>query len=511
MELVAKQSPRPSTIGDGTRVPTILERRRHNELLPIHRLPPELLHAIIVNSYTQVSYKHVFALRSTCKHWKEIVDSIPQLWAQIALHHTTDFLSTILQKSKARPLEVSCKKSNSENDRAFNERVMNFLLQVGPTTGRWGSLHYSASTGAQHGWILGLPLHNLETLSVRISGTAVNYTGGFAAPRLQNLDVHRLSLNWRSFSDLRSFQIDSCRPSPTVDELYMLLKSSPKLEHFKIARDWTSATGRATDLSNVHSTPILLPRLRSIVVVQVPFVSYSRLLDLVESPNLHRFLAFHHFQDFSLDFTPMFESAGRFIGAPGDSHGDDDTSRISISGTNDLFSVGVGDRRVILKNYEWARGTGQGERRAALATVLGHFDVTSRESIKMIRISGFRSQETTDIAHVLNRKLPNVEELEMKVCASSSALAGLSILGRVSSSPADRKEDWLFPGLFRFQFYATKYLACDRVLEVLKARNLGPVQAIRQLTIEGGRIRLDTVDKLREYLQEFNMTGTEVV
>ncbi|KAG8928743.1 hypothetical protein FRC01_005419 [Tulasnella sp. 417] len=218
MTLFANPSSRPSTICD-EEVTAILERRRPNELLPIHRLPPELLHAIIEKSYTRVSYKRVFALRSTCKHWMEVVDSMPQLWAQIALDHNSNLLSMILQKSKTQPLEVSCKKSDFESDSAFDHRMAIFLHEVGPSAWRWSSLHYSASTNPQHERILGLPLHNLKRLSVRISGTAVNYIGGFAASRLQNLDVHRLSLNWGSLSDLRSLQIDACIPSPTVDEL----------------------------------------------------------------------------------------------------------------------------------------------------------------------------------------------------------------------------------------------------------------------------------------------------
>ncbi|KIO33414.1 hypothetical protein M407DRAFT_241036 [Tulasnella calospora MUT 4182] len=55
-------------------------------------------------------------------------------------------------------------------------------------------------------------------------------------------------------------------------------------------------------------------------------------------------------------------------------------------------------------------------------------------------------------------------------------------------------------------------MECDGILEVVKARwNVGQVQTIRQLTIEGGKIRQESVDELKAHLQVLNVTGTEVV
>ncbi|KAG8928739.1 hypothetical protein FRC01_005415 [Tulasnella sp. 417] len=492
-------SPRPPAIRNAASPTKVLERRSHNDLLPIHRLPPELLCAVIEYTYTEGSYKHLFALRSICKLWMEIVDSMPQLWAQIAVHHGADLLSEILRKSTTHPLDVSCKEDVIRSDLDFKEQVAIFLQHVGPSAGRWRSLRYTARMDAPHQRILGLPLHNLETLTVKISGNSVKYPDDLNAPRLRNLDVTRLPLNWGSLSDLLSLQIDGCIPSPTADELYILLKSSPHLELFKIARDRASATGSATNLSDVHSTPILLPRLRTLLVIQVPYVFRSCLLDLVEAPNLHRLVVWQHFLDRS------HESAGRFIGAPTHSRGDGGTDRLTVFGTIDLLGVVVGHRRVLINNSGWA----QAERSAALSAVLRYFDRPLCESIKVIQISGLQgNQEMVDLAEVLNRHFPNVEQMETKVCKSSSTL---SILGRLSSSPTETREAWLFPGLVSLQFNVPKGLAYDEILEVLKARwNVVQVQAIRQLTIEGGKIRRDTVDELRTYLQELKIIGTEV-
>ncbi|KAG8930124.1 hypothetical protein FRC00_001263 [Tulasnella sp. 408] len=486
---------------------SILERRSHNELLPIHRLPPELLYVIIENVYTEVSYKLLFEIRSVCKHWMELVDSMPQLWAQIGLHLNANLVPIILKKSETQPLDILCRGTNMENE-AFEEGVTMFLRHVGRFAGRWRSLHYEAPTNVQHERIIGLSLHNLGTLTVHISETAIDYIGVFDAPRLRNLDVRRFSLNWRSLSDLHSLQIDDCMPSPTIDQLYILLKSSPNLEVFKIARNRDSPTGHPTDLNDAHSARILLPRLRSLLVAQVPFLSHARLLDLVEAPNLHRFVVFQSVQYPSYDFTPMFESAGRFIGACRRSTINDDTSRLNIFGPHRVLAIVVGDRRVILKNDTWAQGSRLEGCPAGLSAVFRHFDCKSSEKIKVVRLSGFGGvQEMIGLAQVLNRHLHNVEELEIM----SSAHETPSILGWLSSSPTEEMEAWLFPRLNSLHFDVPKGVACDGILEVVKARrNVEHVQAVRQLTIEGGKIRRETVEELETYLETLKMTGTEV-
>ncbi|KAG9028006.1 hypothetical protein FS837_004016 [Tulasnella sp. UAMH 9824] len=381
---------------------TVLAHRNHNERQPINQLPPELLYVIIENAYTQVSYKLLFALRSVCKHWMDIIDSMPQLWGQIALHQNANLLSAVLHKSPTQPLDVWCREGEGyrlADGPTFEERVAVFLEHVGPSAGRWGSLHYSAPTNAEHERMLGLSFRNLKTLYVNISGTAVDYTAAFDAPKLRNFDLWGLSLNWCSLSNLRSLQICGCVPSPTVDEVYVLLKSSPDLELFKISLNKASPTGHPTDLSGANSIPILLPRLRSLSLIQVPFVSHPRLLDLVEAPNLRRFRVLQQFHYESYDFTPMLESAGRFLGIFRHPCNEDDPSRLTVSGNTNNISITVGDRWVFLRNLVWTQGTRQQERPASLTTVLRQFDARLCDSIRVLRFFGIRDdQELLDLA-----------------------------------------------------------------------------------------------------------------
>ncbi|KAG8945259.1 hypothetical protein FRC04_001099 [Tulasnella sp. 424] len=440
----------------------------------------------------------------------DIVDSMHELWTRVSLKHNANLLSMILQKSSTQPLLVSYKEGeiNDEDKAGFKQRIT-------PSAGRWKSLDYWAYPEAQHERMLGLPLHNLETLIIHIPYSTVNYTGVFDAPRLRDLDVFRLSLNWHSFSDLRSLQIEDCVPSPSVDEVYIILKASPNLEVFKIARIRpTSPTGHLADVDDAHSAPIHLPRLRSLLVVRVPFVPYSRLLNLIEAPNLHRFLVFHHFRSPSQsnDFTPMFESAGRFIGTHRESSDDDDAFRLTVLVFDHTLAVVVGHRRVLLQNEEWTGGR-QEEQKAGLSAALRRFDKRLCESIKAIQFAGMRSdEEMMDFAHILNQHFPNVEELLLKLSLWTTDPGGLPTLGRLSSLSNRGRGNWLFPKLIALHLSAPEALICDGILEVVEARrNVGHVQPIQQLTIEGSKIGRDAVVKLETYLQQLRMTGTEIV
>ncbi|KAG9044335.1 hypothetical protein FS837_008302 [Tulasnella sp. UAMH 9824] len=352
VKLIMERPARPSSAAEnGTAIATtILESRRHYELLPIHQLPSELLYVIIENVYPEVSYKLLYEIRSVCKHWMDLV--------------------------------------------------------------------------------------------------------------------------------------------------------------FKLARNRDSPTGHLADLNDAHSARLLLPRLRSLLIAQVPFVSHARLLDLVEAPNLRRFVVFQSVQDPSYDFAPMFESAGRFVGTSRHSSADDDTSRLNIFGPSRVLAIVVGDRRVILKNDKWTRGSRQEECPAGLSAAFRHFDRRLSENIKVIRLSGSGgAQEIIGLARVLNGHLHNVEELEI----ISGAHETLSILGWLSSSPTEEMDAWLFPQLISFQFDVLNGVACDGILEVVEARrNVGHVQALGQLTITGGEIRRDTVEELETYWETLKMIGTEV-
>ncbi|KAG8946826.1 hypothetical protein FRC04_011373 [Tulasnella sp. 424] len=481
----------------------------HNESLPIHQLPPELLQIIIGEAYDQKSYRDLFTIRSVCKYWMEIVDSMHELWTRVSLKHDPNLLSMILEKSSTQPLSVSYKEDGIDSTGGAptpEEKIAGFLRRVTPSAGRWKSLEYWARSDAQHDRILGLPLHNLQTLLVQMPQTAVNYTGVFDAPRLRDLGVYGLSLNWRSFANMRSLQIDGCVPSPSVDEVHTLLKTSPNLEVLKIAR-----IRQTSPIDDTYSAPIHLPRLKSLLVAQVPFVHYSRLLDLIEAQNLRRFVVFHHFDFIPGDFTPMFESAGRFLGTHRQSSDDDDPSRLRVFGSNDTLATTVGNFRIILKNYDWTQGTRKEERPAGLAAILRRFDRRLCQNIRVIRFSGMQGdEEMVDLAHILHRHFPSVQELVLKFWMRPTCV--IPILGRLSSPlPHGENERWLFPKLIAFHLEAPNDLVCDGILEVVEARqNVGQVQAIQQFTIEGGNLRRDTVAKLKTYLRELHMTGTKV-
>ncbi|KAG8980331.1 hypothetical protein FRC05_005961 [Tulasnella sp. 425] len=194
-------------------------------------------------------------MRSVGKYWMEIVDPMHELWTRVSLTHDANLLSMILQKSSTQSRSILYKREEFDfidGASTSEEKTAGFLQYITPSAGRWKSLEYCARPDAQHERMLGLPLHNLETLTVHIARTAVNYSGVFDAPRLRELDVCRLSLSNRTLSDLRSLQIDSCVPGPSVDKVHNILKTSPGLEVLELARTMTSPTGHLTDLDDTH-------------------------------------------------------------------------------------------------------------------------------------------------------------------------------------------------------------------------------------------------------------------
>ncbi|KAG9022945.1 hypothetical protein FS837_006076, partial [Tulasnella sp. UAMH 9824] len=109
------------------------ERRRHNDNLPIHRLPPELLCGVFKYFRKKTAYRGLFAVRSVCKYWQEIIDSSPELWTFVSLTHNDNLLDMILQKSKNSLLSIEYDDgSNSFSQEVSMEKITTFLERVIP-------------------------------------------------------------------------------------------------------------------------------------------------------------------------------------------------------------------------------------------------------------------------------------------------------------------------------------------------------------------------------------------
>ncbi|KAK7676233.1 hypothetical protein QCA50_020813 [Cerrena zonata] len=116
-------------------------RRRLNTLIPINRLPPELLATIFsfcqdghwyLNS--QPNSRHIaMALRwiitaGVCHHWREVALQTPRLWARVDLDYPVFARECSLVLAKHSPLYVTAHRWNTEQRAMFNVITSNTNL-----------------------------------------------------------------------------------------------------------------------------------------------------------------------------------------------------------------------------------------------------------------------------------------------------------------------------------------------------------------------------------------------
>ncbi|KAG8946828.1 hypothetical protein FRC04_011375 [Tulasnella sp. 424] len=494
--------------------PDILERRRHNDLLPIHRLPPELLCIIIAEVYRKGAYQGLFAVRSACKYWLSVVDSSPELWTSFSLDFDDDFLDMIFRNSKNHLLSV---KLGYYRRHAGPENLGSFIQRVIPSVGRWKSLEYRPHWHRPNRYkeqIFSVPLPNLESLTM--GGSTFGYDRPIDAPKLRFMRVPALCPAWASLSDLRTVKI--CQDSPSVDQLYVLLQKWPKLEALQIHQNPMLLL--ADNIHNLPSTPLFLPNLRSMVLSRVLEAPYSRLLCLIDAPNLRRFVIIRDLDDTDAisQLLPLFEPVGCFLGADRHSSDDDGSSlsRVRVVSSEIRFTIMVGrDRKLALRadpSTDWLPR--QEDRKSILSTLLSAFDRRFSENVKVIQFGGTQcSEDLITLGPILQRHFPNVEELVVTLSSSRGRLEGPKLVLKTLRSPLPLEDGggWLFPGLTALRLRTGVESTCDGILGVVEARGNGTAQAIQRIAIRKGRIRRDTVPKLKAYIKELRLDSTRYI
>ncbi|KAG8921437.1 hypothetical protein FRC01_000253 [Tulasnella sp. 417] len=472
----------------------------------IHHLPPEVLAHILMQDYNR-TYSELFSLRSVCKFWLDVVDKTPQLWTRVSLSHNNNLLSLILKNSKSLPLSVHY---NDDEDWETGgplvpmEKITSFLIQTAPSVSRWESLRYVASYGVNHDQILGLPLQNLQRLDIALTGN-IAYKRPLNAPRLKEICVHRCSLDWGSTTGLRRLEVDQNTEGPTVEAIKNVLKASPDIEILRIARTWLRPDVPA------DSRPIYLPKLRTISLSKVPIKDYSHLLNLIVAPSLQDF--YFHFTNKGgvEDFTPMFEAAGRHIGASTE-NGQNYPSQLSISSKECILCISAADRKVDLQNFAWLDGDERpGERLEYTSATLSRFSESFCNSIRTVALYGDGSGEVSRYCHLVHSFFPNVADLSVTGWEFKypDAKAVLETLGTPSDSEKGRT--WLLPKLEALRFKASELCTYDDIMEMIEARPAGSqTKSIKRITFEAGRMMREVVEKLQASLEVLELVEVDL-
>ncbi|KDQ13429.1 hypothetical protein BOTBODRAFT_55978 [Botryobasidium botryosum FD-172 SS1] len=86
-------------------------RTRQNELVPVHRLPNELLGAIFVlagsTSFQVSGWPASFSISQVCKLWRQVALNTPRLWMNIDVSAGDELASIYVERSGTAPLNLS--------------------------------------------------------------------------------------------------------------------------------------------------------------------------------------------------------------------------------------------------------------------------------------------------------------------------------------------------------------------------------------------------------------------
>lgn len=500
--------PTDTTEGDYT-ITAILNDRGHNNPPPIHRLPLELLSTIIQEVHSGQSYRMLFAIRFVCSLWMKFIDSSPEFWCSISLEHKPNLLMILLQNSKSMPLSVQYSPDQIDEE---EEQITDFLQLVAPSTGRWKTLEYRSHSPAFDERIVSLPLRNLETLVVEVRGmpTPVHYNGFLDAPKLQHIKFKSFTLDWRTIPNLRVVELSGIDIGLLMNHLHLLFKASPSLESLDIKADFPSTTDR--NLSDLPQTPTLLPKLQRLIVWQLESGPRSRLLNLIDCPNVRHFFATSIFDSDSESLASVLELMGRFIGGPRQPVHDDSTKLlIGKSAYSSDFMIELGFRKAHLVKDTWDGQTHRQDCQNGLSAALRKFDGRTIKGISKIILRGIRhQQDTIELCRILHRYCSNVTNLQVEL--SSLGSDGYPVLEWLGSPlPLEDGGGWLFPKLTSLHIVASERSICDGILRIVEGRQTGGAQAIREVEIQKGKVGRGTVEKLKTYLQDLRMVGTEVL
>ncbi|KAG8916293.1 hypothetical protein FRC02_004069 [Tulasnella sp. 418] len=226
------------------RIPPI--RRQINELLPISKLPDELLQQIFLIArdvgYSVQRYRAPTRLAAVSWRWRSVSTSYAKLWSSLHSDLGVEATKLMLQRSKSAPLDLICSCKSKVKAKAF----FNLLT---PLTMRWRSLKFTDDhvDGLSLDFLAEQSFPLLESLTLpdlvedeSPDDNLNHYNLDIIAPLLRELEAIRHPLPLRldqgtpSMLTTLSFTaaIDGI-PFLPID-YHVLLTSTPHLQHLAI-------------------------------------------------------------------------------------------------------------------------------------------------------------------------------------------------------------------------------------------------------------------------------------
>lgn len=262
-------------------------RRQRNLLLPLFRLPDELLARIIgfsVQSPKENPHEYLRKLQHIAQvstKFASLTLNSPSLWGLADSRSLPSMLTLALRKSKSAPLDVVYTLGRGSDWRGGSRG--DFLAIVAAESGRWRSLEIRG---------LGLEMLKkaLEQHTPRLRDLTLNHSAFFGtieipANKLAQLDHLTLSgrmISWNVnvLSRLRSLELrDLNEGIPSIAELLSVIQKSPNLSQLHLQRL------KFTDAPQEPSPPVQLAQLCSVSLLEIAPTKAHTIMNSIRFPS----------------------------------------------------------------------------------------------------------------------------------------------------------------------------------------------------------------------------------
>ncbi|KAG8981720.1 hypothetical protein FRB90_007059, partial [Tulasnella sp. 427] len=263
--------------------------QHRNALLPIHKLPQELLLVIWGQvTYDAASEFHdgTWTLAQVSKAWADVIVTSPGMWCDISSEFSQSRIEKALQKSSERLLYLSLITTDNNLSEKFD-----MLLPHAP---RWKELQLDT-------WLpeIILTMRVMDFPALEVLEMWPHWDNPSLAeppnlltfPKLHTLILHAVPLDWAEPLlpvGIRSLSIIDFEHGPTFSQILALLSSVPFLEELELEE---IVFGFQTLPAPESQKPITMPRLRNVRLVQMARAALNTLLVSIQLPQCTRLVA----------------------------------------------------------------------------------------------------------------------------------------------------------------------------------------------------------------------------
>ncbi|KAF9232499.1 hypothetical protein BU15DRAFT_81186 [Melanogaster broomeanus] len=303
------------------RLPICALLTRRNGLLPVSRLPPDVLANIFLCQAHSFYQDHGYSRTSgappwanvlyTCHHWRDVALSCPSLWSFLFVS-SPRWTEELLSRTKMAPLrirvDVGC---STQEEMMFFEKVTTDVTRIQDL-----SLKFPRSLAEGFFSKLSTPAPLLHTLrlfvtksgaeSVLVPDTLFNRD----TPALRTLELYRCHISWCSptltgLTILRLRDIASSS-QPTVTELLAMLRHMPDLAHLYLENALSGAEHILASQHYLLSECVDLPQLLRLAII-APFSAVVVFLSNVTVPSKTELrICCRHDTKFTETHTPLY-------------------------------------------------------------------------------------------------------------------------------------------------------------------------------------------------------------